>query len=83
MAVKGVDRREKKYVEVVADFSEDGRVTPLEIIWDDGRRFLVDKVVDGRWAANMKLGGRGLPLHRYGGRSGEASLARRDAGTWR
>lgn len=43
MAVKGVDRREKKYVEVVADFSEDGRVTPLEIIWDDGRRFLVTR----------------------------------------
>ena len=57
--MKGVDRREKKYVEVVADFSEDGRVTPLEIVWDDGRRFSVDKVVDGRWAANMKLGGRG------------------------
>ena len=34
--MKGVERRERKYVEVVADFSEDGRVTPLVIVWDDG-----------------------------------------------
>lgn len=57
--MKGIGRREKCYVEVLADFSEDGRVTPLEIVWEDGRRFGVDRVIDGRWASNMKLGGTG------------------------
>ena len=78
--MKGVERRERKYVEVVADFSEDGRVTPLVIVWDDGRRFPIDRVVDGRWAANMKLGGRG---YRYtvmvGGRE---RLLWRDENRW-
>ena len=68
-SMKGVERRERKYVEVVADFSEDGRVTPLVIVWEDGR-----------WAANMKLGGRG---YRYtimvGGRE---RLLWRDENRW-
>ena len=58
--VKGIRERKKTYVEVVADFAPDGRITPLEIVWEDGRRFTVDRVVDRRRAASMKVGGQGI-----------------------
>ena len=36
--------REKRYAGVVTLTTADGLVTPLEILWDDGRRFKVDRV---------------------------------------
>ena len=32
---------------------------PREIIWEDGRRFEIDRVLDIRQAASMKAGGQG------------------------
>lgn len=58
--VRGIDRREKCYVEVIADHPVDGKVMPLAIIWEDGRRFPVDRVTDARYAASMKVGGHGM-----------------------
>lgn len=58
--VQGVSRREKCYVEVVARHPVDGAVVPLVIIWEDGRRFPVDRVLEQRYAASMKVGGHGL-----------------------
>ncbi|MBQ8427524.1 MAG: hypothetical protein IJX16_07200 [Clostridia bacterium] len=37
-------RYEKVYVGVVAKFSADGGLRPMEIIWKDGQRFTVDRV---------------------------------------
>lgn len=52
--------RERKYVEVVARTSADGLVTPLEVRWEDGRRFRIDRVTDRRRAASLKAGGAGM-----------------------
>lgn len=49
----------KVYVEVTAHFDIDGKMTPLSIVWEDGRVFEIDKVTDMRRAASLKAGGVG------------------------
>ena len=44
----------KKYVKVIAEFDEDGRITPIQLIWDDDRRFEISKVSNvGRVASSV------------------------------
>lgn len=38
----------------------DGRAFPTSIVWEDGRQFFVDKVLDIRNAAALKSGGVGI-----------------------
>lgn len=52
--------RRKLYVGVVSLTDEEGAVTPLEVVWPDGRRFVVDRVYDVRRAASTRAGGTGL-----------------------
>jgi len=49
----------KVYVQVTASFDADGRIIPRELIWEDGRRYAIDRVLDIRPAAAMKAGGSG------------------------
>ena len=42
------------YVKIRADFDENGIMLPRVIIWEDGRRFPIDRVSDIRQAASMK-----------------------------
>ena len=49
----------KVYVPVKAGFDADGNIRPLEITWEDGRRYPIDKVLDVRQAAAMRSGGQG------------------------
>ena len=49
----------KVYVQVVADFNIDGMMLPRVLIWEDGERYLIDRVVDIRQAAARKAGGQG------------------------
>ena len=56
----GLPDREKKYVDVVSLTSADALVTPLYIVWDDGRRFTIDKVTNRRQAHSLKTGGTGM-----------------------
>ncbi len=49
----------KLYVGVIVDFRDDGVMLPREIVWEDGRRFKIDRVSDLRQAASMKAGGQG------------------------
>ena len=49
----------KKYVEVTARFDVDGTVFPLEIHWEDGAKFEIDRILDIRRAASLKAGGVG------------------------
>lgn len=49
----------KVYVGVRVDFNEDGLMLPLEINWEDGRRFRIDRVTDIRRAAALRAGGCG------------------------
>ncbi|MGN0488908.1 MAG: hypothetical protein ACI4HO_06570 [Ruminococcus sp.] len=50
----------KQYVSVTAVFDEDGNLLPINIMWDDGRKFPIDKVTDVRYAASLKAGGAGI-----------------------
>ena len=49
----------KVYVAVRADFREDGTIIPLELTWENGKKYAIDKVTDIRQAAAMKAGGQG------------------------
>ena len=50
----------KVYVDVIASFSHDGTMLPMEVCWPDGRIFPVDRVLDVRQAASLKVGGCGM-----------------------
>jgi len=49
----------KVYVPVIASFDTDGRLIPKELVWENGRRYSIDRVLDIRSAAAMKAGGSG------------------------
>ena len=49
----------KVYVGVEADFGSDGVMLPRTIIWEDGTRFEVDRVLDICPAPALKAGGQG------------------------
>ncbi|MBQ7964710.1 MAG: hypothetical protein IJ331_01365 [Ruminococcus sp.] len=50
----------KQYVSVTATFDADGNILPLQINWDDGRCFEIDRITDIRYAASLKAGGAGI-----------------------
>lgn len=50
----------KTYVEVTARIDEDGRLTPLEIDWRDGRIFVIDRVYEVVRRASQRVGGTGM-----------------------
>lgn len=54
-----MDGEVRVYVAVTAAFGNDGTMLPVEITWEDGRKFEVDRVLDIRQAASMKAGGCG------------------------
>ena len=49
----------KVYVQVNADFNADGVMLPRVLTWEDGEKYVVDRVVDIRQAAARKAGGQG------------------------
>lgn len=49
----------KRYVSVVALTDKDGRLTPLFLIWDNGVKYPIDKVLEIRKAASI-VGGCGI-----------------------
>lgn len=57
--VQGIESRRKHYVEVVSRTDEDGFITPVAVVWEDGRTFEIDRVLDHRQAASLKVGGTG------------------------
>lgn len=49
----------KAYVDVVAQFSE-GRMVPISLTWENGRRYTVDRIKGIQRMASRKAGGRGI-----------------------
>lgn len=49
----------KTYVKVNGEFDTEGNVTPL-VMWINGGRYEVDRILDMRQAASTKVGGVGL-----------------------
>ncbi|MBC8559184.1 hypothetical protein [Fumia xinanensis] len=52
--------RIKKYVDVITEFSADGKIRPLEVLWDDGTRYEIDKILSVDRRASLKVGGAGI-----------------------
>lgn len=49
----------KVYVDVTAKFNSDGFLIPINLTWEDGQVFEIDRVTDIRQATAMKAGGQG------------------------
>lgn len=49
----------KVYVDVTVDFTKDGKMIPTSIIWEDGRKYPIDRVLSVRPAPALKAGGQG------------------------
>ena len=49
----------KVYVDVVTFFSSDGGMIPLRLIWEDGRKYKIERILDIRPAPALKAGGQG------------------------
>lgn len=56
----GEIQREKRYVPVVVRFDTEGKLRPLEIEFDEERKFPVDRVLDVCRAACQSVGGVGV-----------------------
>jgi len=50
----------KVYVNVMAEFTNDGRLLPRSFIWKDGHVYEIQKVTDVGRAASLKAGGAGI-----------------------
>lgn len=50
----------KAYIEVIADFSSDGRMKPLRLVWEDGRSYDIDRILRIDRRASLKAGGAGI-----------------------
>lgn len=50
----------KVYVDVTLKQDKYGNIIPLTVTWEDGHKFEIDRVLDVRRAAAMKVGGAGL-----------------------
>lgn len=70
----------KVYIRVVAEHTPDGDEVPLWLVWEDGRRYNVDRLLDVRRAASTKVGGTGM---RYTVRiEGNTTYLFNDEGRW-
>mgnify|MGYP007101904382 CR=1 FL=1 len=49
----------KVYVQVEVSFDDMGRMHPRRILWEDGRSYEVDRVLDMRPASAARAGGQG------------------------
>ena len=53
-------KENKVYVGVEAKFATDGTITPTAILWEDGKVYSIDKVIDVRPCCSLHIGGAGL-----------------------
>lgn len=64
-------QEQKAYVKVRADFMPDGRILPLMFKTEDGRKTVIDRILDVRMAPALKVGGQGM---RYTCRVGDSVI---------
>lgn len=50
----------RKNISILAKMQKNGRVIPQKILWDDGRIFEIDRILDIRKAASTRGGGKGI-----------------------
>ena len=56
----GMKADRKIYVEVNERRDKNGRVFPLSLLWEDGKLYNIDNILDIRRAASIKTGGVGM-----------------------
>lgn len=49
-----------KFIDVTARFYPDGVIVPLQINWDDGSKYKIDRILVVKKACSLKSGGVGL-----------------------
>ena len=52
--------RKKIYVEVLLKQDKDGNTRPLQIVWEDGTVFEIERLIHRCRAASLKVGGGGI-----------------------
>lgn len=50
----------RKDIDVIAKMKKTEQVEPLEIIWEDGRHYPIDRILEIRRVASTKGGGTGI-----------------------
>jgi hypothetical protein len=50
----------KVYVDVTERRTKEGQLIPLNLVWEDGVSYAIDRVLDARPAASLKAGGSGM-----------------------
>ena len=50
----------KVIVSVDVHYNKEGKMEPKAIIWEDDRKFDIERVIDQRRAASLKAGGQGI-----------------------
>lgn len=50
----------KAYVGVIAEFDTLGNIYPKCVEWEDGQKFIIDKILDICPAPSLKVGGAGI-----------------------
>ena len=51
---------EKTFIQVTAEHDADGRIRPISLRWENGQVYNIDRVMDVRMAAALKVGGQGI-----------------------
>lgn len=54
-----MENKHKISIGVTVYHSKEGKIKPLCLHWEDGRKFEVDRLLDVRQAASLKAGGYG------------------------
>lgn len=49
-----------KYIDIVAKMTQDGIPKPIQILWETGKTYDIDKIIDIKKKASTKGGGAGL-----------------------
>ena len=75
--------REKKYVPVLVRFDAEGKMRPVEIEFEEGQVFAVDRILDVRRAACQSVGGVGDATPAESWARKHTFGLKRDAGLWR
>lgn len=50
----------RHYVKVICVHELNGKITPLYIVWDNGIRYKIDRILQCCQAASLKSGGSGM-----------------------
>lgn len=50
----------KVFVDVTVRFTKEGELVPIMFTWENGSKYEIDKVLDIKKAASLKVGGHGV-----------------------